>query len=71
MEQMSTLQPVESPHWSRLLAGAVICRGPTLQQSVPEGLYPVGRAHAGAVCEGLSHGRDSTLEQRKSVRRKE
>jgi len=24
-----------------------------LEQSVPEGLHPVGRTHAGAVCEEL------------------
>lgn len=62
---------MESPCWSRLLVGGMICGGSLLLQSVPEGLYPVGRAHAGTVCEGLSHGRDHVLEQEKIVRRKE
>ncbi|GAB0208147.1 EH domain-containing protein 4 [Grus japonensis] len=26
---------------------------PTLEQSAPEGLHPMGETHAGAVCEGL------------------
>jgi len=53
--------------WRRLLAGAVArgekpmleqedvwpCRGPTLEQSVPEELHPVEGTHAGAVCEEL------------------
>lgn len=69
VEQIPALQPVEG--WSRFLAGAVICGGPMLQLSVPEGLYPVGRAHAGAVCEGRPHERDPTLKQGKSVRWKE
>ena len=56
---------------------------PTLERSVPEGLHPVEGTHAGAVCEelqpvgrthvgevhgGVSHGRDPTLEQGKSVK---
>ena len=36
-----------------LLAGLVTPWGPTLEQPVPEGLHPVGRAQAGAVCEEL------------------
>jgi len=39
-----------------------------LEQAVPEGLHPVGRAHAGAACGELSHERDPTLEQGKNVR---
>ena len=55
-----------------------------LEQSIPEGLHPVERTHAGAVCEelqpmGRTHvgevhgglspcGRDPMLEQGKSVR---
>lgn len=39
--------------------------------AVPEGFYPVGRAHAGTVCEGLSHGRGHMLEQEEIVRRRE
>jgi len=54
LEQISTLQPAEgSPRWSRLLAGPWSCRGPTLEQFVPEGLYLMRRAHAGAVLEEL------------------
>jgi len=40
--------------WSRalagagLLAGAVACGEPTLEQSVPEGLHPVEMTHAGS-----------------------
>ncbi|XP_075367903.1 uncharacterized protein LOC142414491 [Mycteria americana] len=64
--------PVESPWWSRLLAGPValwreeltleqVCcqgldptwKGPTLEQSVPEGLHPMEETHAGAVGEEL------------------
>jgi len=44
---------VESIRQSRFLAGAVTCGEPMLQQSVPEGLYPVARAHAGAIIEKL------------------
>lgn len=65
----TALQPVESPHWSRLLVGGMICGGPLLLHSVPEGFYPVGRAHIGTVCEGLSYGRGLMLEQEKIVRR--
>ena len=97
------LQPVESPCQSRLLAGAVAygeksCRSkflagtmthgrPTLEQSVPVGLYSLGKdpcwsssertaAHRKDPCwstswRTVSHGRDSTLEQGKRVRRKE
>jgi len=36
-----------------LLAGLICRRGPTLEQSVPEGLHPMARNHAGAVCEEL------------------
>ena len=32
------------------LAGPVACGGPTQEQSIPEGLYPVERIHYGAVC---------------------
>lgn len=42
---------MESPHWSRLPTGTVAYVGPLLQQSYPEGLEPVERIHAGAVCE--------------------
>ena len=49
------LQPMESPCRSRLQSGAVACREePTQEQPVPEGLHPMERTHAGAVCEGLS-----------------
>lgn len=47
------LQPVEDLYQSRHLAGAVVHRRTTLAQSVPEALYPVGRAHTGEVHEGL------------------
>ncbi|PKU40981.1 hypothetical protein llap_8718 [Limosa lapponica baueri] len=36
-----------------LLAGLVTPWGPTLEQYVPEGLYPMERTHAGAVHEEL------------------
>ena len=36
-----------------LLAGLVTPWVPTMEQPVPEGLQPVGRIHAGAVCEEL------------------
>ena len=36
-----------------LLAGLVTHGGPTLEQSVPEGLHHVEGTHAGAVCEEL------------------
>lgn len=57
---------MENPHRSRILAGTVdhteqlrqffltgtvSNEGPTVEQSVPEGLYPMQRAHSGAVCE--------------------
>jgi len=43
-----------------------------VELSVPEGLHPVERTHTGAVHEELSPmGGDSTLEQGKTVRRKE
>ena len=43
-----------SPCWSRLyLARPVAHGGSTLEFSVPEGLYPVERTHAGAVLEEL------------------
>ena len=61
--------PVESPCWSRLLAGPVapwreeptqVCwqdlwprGGPTLEQPVPEGLHPVEGIHTAAICEEL------------------
>jgi len=44
-----------TPHWSRFAARA--CDppgGPTLKQSVPEGLQPMGRTHIGEDGEGLS-----------------
>ena len=45
---------MESPHWSRLLAGtAAHGEEPTQEQSVPDGLYTVERIHAGAVCGEL------------------
>ena len=51
--------PVGSPHWSRLLAGPVVPwrEEPMLEQVCWQDLWP--------------HGRDPTLEQKKSVRRKE
>jgi len=49
LEQTSTLQPLESLRWSRLLAGAVPHAGPMLEESAPEGQYPVQRTHTGAV----------------------
>ncbi|GAB0204569.1 zinc finger and BTB domain-containing protein 5 [Grus japonensis] len=59
----SMLEPVRAPErdcdpmgslrWSRLLAGPVICWGPMLEQSGPEGLHPVEGTHAGAVGEEL------------------
>jgi len=45
--------PVKGPCQSRVLAGAVDHGRPTLVQSVPEGLYLVGRTHIGEVHEGL------------------
>ena len=61
--------PVDRLHWSRLLTGPVTVQreeptleqvcwqgshgGPTLEQSVPEGLHPVEGTHAGAVDEKL------------------
>lgn len=59
------------PILEQLLLGGMICGRPLLLQSVPEGLYPVGRACDRIVCEGLSHGRGHMLEQEESVRRKE
>ena len=35
------------------LAGPVASGGPTLEQSVPEGLHPMERTHTGAFPEGL------------------
>jgi len=47
--------PVGSLRWSRLLAGPVTpWEGPPLEQSIPEGLHAVGRAHAGVLREELS-----------------
>lgn len=58
-----------SPHWSRL-AGRT-CGGPLLEQSVSEGLQPMGKTYAGAACEkNISQRRDSMLEQGKSMKRK-
>ncbi|GAB0186735.1 AN1-type zinc finger protein 5-like [Grus japonensis] len=90
LEQVETpkggCDPVGSPRWNRLLAGPVAPwkEEPTLEQSAPEGLHPVGEIHAGAVREELQHmgkdsrwrslwrtvsrGRDPMLEQGKSVR---
>lgn len=53
-----------------------------MEQPVPEGLDPGEGTHTGAVCEELepvgnthirtlSHGKDPTLKQGKTVRRKE
>ncbi|KAK4823432.1 hypothetical protein QYF61_002118 [Mycteria americana] len=42
---------MDSPLWSRLLAGTVACSGPMLEQSIPEGLYHVEITHTGAVNE--------------------
>jgi len=36
-----------------LLAGTVACRGPTLEQSIPKGMYPIEGIHAGEVLEDL------------------
>ena len=43
----------DSPRGARVQAGAVACGEHTLEQSVPEGLHPVERTHAGAVLEEL------------------
>jgi len=45
--------PMETGAHTRagLLAGLVTPLGPTLEQSVPEGLHPVEVTHAGAVYE--------------------
>jgi len=51
-----TCRPVETGAHARagLLAGFVtLWEGPTLEQSVPEGLHPMEGTHAGAVCEEL------------------
>jgi len=37
-----------------MLAGLVTLWGPTLEQSVPEGLQLVGRTHIGELCGELS-----------------
>jgi len=47
------LQPLESLHWNRFLAGPVTPWGSILEHSIPEGLHPVERIHAGAVHEEL------------------
>ncbi|GAB0209911.1 hypothetical protein GRJ2_003456800 [Grus japonensis] len=62
--------PVESLHWSKLLAGLVDLwrEEPTLEQSIPEGLHPVeeiravheelqpvGRTQIGEIHGRLSH----------------
>jgi len=54
-----------SPRRSRFagLAGLVTPWGPTLEQPAPEALHPVGRTHAGAVCEELQPGGGVTLEK--------
>ncbi|KAJ7407660.1 hypothetical protein BTVI_62499 [Pitangus sulphuratus] len=36
-----------------LLAGLVTLWGATLEQPIPDGLYPTGRIYAGAICEEL------------------
>lgn len=46
--------PKESPCWSRLLAGLVASRGPTLEHSAPEGLHPVEGSW-----RNVSHGKGS------------
>jgi len=54
------------------LAGTMAHGGPTMEQSIPEGLYPAESTHAGAVHEELHPvGGKSMPEQRKSMRRKE
>ncbi|GAB0209941.1 zinc finger and BTB domain-containing protein 5 [Grus japonensis] len=56
--------PVGSPHWSKCgersprqsrFAGRTCdpVGDPTLEQSAPEDLHPMGETHAGAVREGL------------------
>lgn len=40
------------------------CVRPMLQQSVLEGLYPVGKAYDGAVCVGLCWSREKACEGR-------
>ncbi|GAB0204246.1 zinc finger and BTB domain-containing protein 5 [Grus japonensis] len=38
---------------AHLLAGTEACGEPRLDQSVPEGLYPIERTHGEAIREGL------------------
>ncbi|PKU45778.1 vps10 domain-containing receptor 2 [Limosa lapponica baueri] len=45
------------------LAGPAAYGGPTLEQSVPEGLYPVERTHAGAVLESYNPWEGPTLKK--------
>jgi len=47
--------PVESsPQWSRFSSKTYSpCKGPTLEQSVPEGLHPMERNHARGVLQEL------------------
>ncbi|KAM9590860.1 uncharacterized protein ACIBXB_005909 [Morphnus guianensis] len=55
---------MEIPHWSRFLAGPVTpWIGPTLELSIPEGLHPVERTHAGAVRGELQPVEGPTLEK--------
>ena len=54
-QDLRTRGPVERGAHAEagLLAGLVTLWGPTLEQSVPEGLHPVEGTHAGAVHEEL------------------
>ncbi|KAJ7409662.1 hypothetical protein BTVI_55904 [Pitangus sulphuratus] len=78
------LQMMERPCKNTLLARAVVCGEETIwrrfsdgesgiwtyARAVHEELHHMGRTYNGAVCEGLSSGKESMLEQGESVRRK-
>jgi len=62
----------EDPAGAGFLAGSVACGRPTLEAFLPEGLHFMGKTNVGeGLCRTVSCERDSTLEQWKSVRRKE
>lgn len=53
-----------SPPWSTLAGGICdLCRGVTLEQCVPEGLYPMGETHAAAIYEQLQSMGRTLLEE--------
>lgn len=52
--------PVENPWWSSILAGTVAHVGPTLKESVLDGLYPMERIHAAATQGTAACRRDSS-----------